>query len=184
MDSVVNETKRFARKSYICRMYTTKVNNREFHITFDAAYKTIDGKAFDADILEFKKGKFHIIRDNRSVAAEVVSMNTEEKSFVIKVNNHTYNISVKDKYDDLLHAMGIDVAGGKKVNDIKAPMPGMVLKVMVESGQKIQKGDALIVLEAMKMENILKAPSDGVIKKILITKGDKVEKNQVLVNLG
>jgi biotin carboxyl carrier protein len=80
--------------------------------------------------------------------------------------------------------MGIDSAGGKKVNDIKAPMPGMVLKVMVENGQQIQKGDALIVLEAMKMENILKAPSDGVIKKIHIVKGDKVEKNQVLLKLG
>ena len=170
--------------SYICTMYTTKVNNREFRITFDSDHKTIDGKPMDADILEFKKGRFHIIRNNRSVEAELVSMNPEEKSCVIKVNNHLYYVDVKDKYDDLLHAIGIDVAGGKTVNDIKAPMPGMVLKVMVESGQKIQKGDALIVLEAMKMENILKAPSDGVIKKIHIIKGDKVEKNQVLVNLG
>jgi biotin carboxyl carrier protein len=57
------------------------------------------------------------------------------------------------------------------------------LKVIVESGQKIQKGDAMLILEAMKMENILKAPSDGVIKKIQILKGDKVEKNQVLIRM-
>ena len=164
-------------------MYTAKVNNREIHITDDNADKTINGKAFEADIVEFKKGRFHVIHENRSFEVEVVSMNAKEKLFEIKVNNHLYIVSVKDKYDVMLREMGIDVEGSKKVNEIKAPMPGMVLKVMVESGQKIQKGDALIVLEAMKMENILKAPSDGVIRKIHIIKGDKVEKNQVLVNL-
>jgi biotin carboxyl carrier protein len=168
---------------YFCSMYTVKVNNRKMKIGYDGEVKTLDGKEFDADVIEFKKGRFHIIRNHRSFKAELVSMNAEEKKFMIKVNNNTYTVSVKDKYDDLLQQMGIDVAGIKKVNNVKAPMPGMVLKVMVESGQKIQKGDALIVLEAMKMENILKAPSDGVIRKIHIMKGDKVEKNQVLVNM-
>jgi biotin carboxyl carrier protein len=165
-------------------MYTVKVNDREFHIEYDAIQKKIDGRDFNADIHEIKKEWLHIIRGNRSFEAEVITINPAEKIFVIRVNNNMYNISIKDKYDDLLQEMGIDEAAGKKVNDIKAPMPGMVLKVIVESGQKIRKGDALIVLEAMKMENILKAPADGVVKKIHIIKGDKVEKNQVLVNLG
>jgi len=164
-------------------MYTSKVNNREFHIEFESNGPSIDGKHFDADIIEFKKGRFHVIRSYATFTAEVVSMNFLEKSFVIKVNKNTYTVSVKDKYDNLLHEMGIDISASKKVNDIKAPMPGMVLNVLVERGQVIQKGDALIVLEAMKMENILKSPSDGVIKKIHIIKGDKVEKNQVLLNL-
>jgi biotin carboxyl carrier protein len=78
--------------------------------------------------------------------------------------------------------MGIDQNSTGKINDIKAPMPGMVLQVMVENGQAIKKGDAIVVLEAMKMENILKSPSDGTIKNILVVKGDKVEKNQVLIS--
>ena len=78
--------------------------------------------------------------------------------------------------------MGIDEVAGKRINDIKAPMPGMVLHVMVQNGQPIKKGDAIVVLEAMKMENILKSPSDGTIKNILVVTGDKVEKNQVMVN--
>jgi biotin carboxyl carrier protein len=55
------------------------------------------------------------------------------------------------------------------------------MRVMVEGGQQIKKGDALVVLEAMKMENILKSPADAVVKKISVTKGDKVEKNQVMM---
>ncbi|MCX6290675.1 MAG: biotin/lipoyl-binding protein [Bacteroidetes bacterium] len=164
-------------------MYNVKVNNKEFRMTWESSLVTLDGNEMKFDMLEFKKGKFHILHNSGSFEAEVVSVNKEEKIFEIKVNNHLYSVSVKDRYDDLLHEMGMDTAGSRKVDDIKAPMPGMVLKVMVENGQKIQKGDALIVLEAMKMENILKAPSDATVKKIHIIKGDKVEKNQVLVNL-
>jgi biotin carboxyl carrier protein len=164
-------------------MYKAKIKDKEFQIEYDEKQLTIDGKKFDADILEFKKNRFHIIRGNRSFDAEILKVNKEEKTVSIKVNNNVYSILVKDKYDELLHEIGIDQSAGKTVNDIKAPMPGMVLKVIVESGQKIQKGDAMLILEAMKMENILKAPSDGVIKKIQILKGDKVEKNQVLIRM-
>ncbi len=64
---------------------------------------------------------------------------------------------------------------------LAAKMPGMVLNILVDEGQEVKKGDALIVLEAMKMENILKSPVDGVIKKIAINKGVAVEKNQLLI---
>ncbi|MBP6334800.1 MAG: biotin/lipoyl-binding protein [Bacteroidia bacterium] len=165
-------------------MFIVTVNSKEFQVEFEKNAKEINGKPFVADILEFRKGKFHIIRDNKSFVAELVETNPEEKSFVIKVNNSNYTINVRDKYDVLLKEMGIDASLGRKVNDIKAPMPGLVLNVLVENGQSIQKGDALLILEAMKMENVLKSPADGVVRKIRITKGDKVEKNQIMIDLG
>jgi biotin carboxyl carrier protein len=63
-------------------------------------------------------------------------------------------------------------------------MPGLVLNVLVSDGQSVAKGDAVLVLEAMKMENIIKAPADGVVKKVAVVKGDKVEKNQVMISMG
>ena len=69
---------------------------------------------------------------------------------VVKINNTSYTLDVKDKYDDLLHSLGLDNLATKKVNDVKAPMPGMVLNILVTEGQEVKKGDALIVLEAMK----------------------------------
>jgi biotin carboxyl carrier protein len=62
-------------------------------------------------------------------------------------------------------------------------MPGLVLKVLVEEGKEFKKGDNLLILEAMKMENILKAPADGKVKSIKIKPGDKVEKNEILLLL-
>jgi biotin carboxyl carrier protein len=60
-------------------------------------------------------------------------------------------------------------------------MPGLVLKVFVNKGDSIKKGDNLFVLEAMKMENIIKSPADVTVEKILIKPGDKVEKGQILM---
>ena len=80
-----------------------------------------------------------------------------------------------------MHSLGMDNVASSKVNQIKAPMPGMVLNVLVNEGTEVKKGDVLLVLEAMKMENMLKSPTDGVIKKIAVQKGNAVEKNQLLI---
>jgi biotin carboxyl carrier protein len=164
-------------------MYKVNVNGAEINVEVDGSKQTVNGKPFEADIIEFKKGHFHIIRNLKSYTAEVVEFNAAEKSFVIKVNNHEYRLSVKDKYDELLHQMGFDTLQSKKGGDIKAPMPGLVLDVMIEVGQQIKAGDTILILQAMKMENTIKAQADGEVKKILVAKDDKVEKNQVLVTL-
>ena len=164
-------------------MFKANIQSRSFIITGKENEIFIDGVSVNADFLEYKKGKFHILIDSHSYTAEILSTDKETKTSVIKVGNSTITVVLKDKYDELLQEIGIDVIADKKVNDIKAPMPGMVLQIMVENGQKIKKGDAIVVLEAMKMENILKSPADGIIRKIHVSMGDKVEKNQVMVNL-
>jgi biotin carboxyl carrier protein len=168
-------------------MYTIKVNGtKEFKTELQkqsnaAIEGSLNGASFAADIIKVRDGVYHLIKDNVSYNLEVVKHVAEEKKLLVKINNTPYSLDIKDKYDDLLHSLGLDNLATKKVNDIKAPMPGMVLNILVTEGQEVKKGDALIVLEAMKMENILKSPTDGVIKKIAINKGVAVEKNQVLI---
>ena len=168
-------------------MLKIKVNNKNEHtVEFaNAAFATgkFDGEIFEWDCIEMKRGSFHAIKDNHSYRAEVVKADYVEKTFVINVNGNNYNLSVKDKFDELLHTLGFDANTSGKVNDIKAPMPGLVLDVKVAEGAVVKKGDAVLVLEAMKMENILKSPSDGIVKKIAVKKGMAVEKNQVLIYL-
>ena len=88
---------------------------------------------------------------------------------------------LKDKYDDLLNQLGLDAATNKKDNEVKAPMPGQVLDILVKAGDTINEGDGLIVLEAMKMENIIKSTRDGVIQEVHAKKSNSVEKNAVLI---
>lgn len=165
-------------------MYKIKVNNKSEHTIElgDSSSKgTIDGKTFEWDVIEIKSGSFHAIKDNKSFNVEVVKANYVEKSLVISVNGNKYTLSVKDKYDELLHTLGMDDFVNVKVKDVKSPMPGLVIDVRVNEGTVVKKGDALVVLEAMKMENILKSPADGTVKKINVKKGMAVEKNQVLI---
>jgi biotin carboxyl carrier protein len=167
-------------------MYTIKINgNKEFKTELkannNAINGTINGQEFLADIIKVREGVYHLLKDNVSYNMEVVRYNAEEKKLDVKINNTSYSLDIKDKYDDLLHSLGLDSLASKKVNDIKAPMPGMVLNILVTEGQEVKKGDPILVLEAMKMENVLKSPTDGIIKKIAINKGVAVEKNQILI---
>jgi biotin carboxyl carrier protein len=110
-----------------------------------------------------------------------VSFDKEAKMAQIKVNGNLYSVTAQDQFDILLDQLGMSSINANKVSDIKAPMPGLVLKLLVSEGAHVKKGENLFVLEAMKMENIIKSPADVVVKSIKIKPGDKVEKGQVLL---
>jgi len=156
-------------------MYKTKVNNE-----FDY---DLNPEEFQWDLIEAHDGYFHILMNNRSCTAVVLEADFENKSFQIRVENHVFEVSLKDRFDLLAEQLGFSNTKSKKVNEIKAPMPGLVLEILVSEGQTIQKGESVLILEAMKMENVIKAAGDGIIKSITVQKGNPVEKNQVLIEL-
>ena len=167
-------------------MYSITVNdNITFKSNLNAEQNEFEGSLnnvlIKGNFRKINSYQYHFIMNNKSYNVDVIKLNSEEKTLVIKVNSVKFNLKIKDRYDELLHSLGLDSLSNKKINDIKAPMPGMVLNILVNEGDTIKKGDPLIVLEAMKMENILKSPTDGVIKKIPINKGVAVEKNQQLI---
>lgn len=143
--------------------------------------ETINGQAHEADVIAIDGHTWHIIRNNRSFKAELVQADYATKTFTLKINGQLFQADVKDKLDLLLESMGLNTAASSKVNDVKAPMPGLIFDIKVTEGQTVQKGDALLILEAMKMENVIKAAGEGVVKKIKVSKGDKVEKGQILI---
>jgi len=157
-------------------------NGNAFKATVDEQYEFEDLKG-ELDLISVGQGKFHIIKDNNSYNAEVVSADYNEKTFAIKVNGKIYDIKLADKYDRLVKRLGLQIAAQQQVKDIMAPMPGMVLEVSVKAGEEVSEGTPLLILEAMKMENVIKSPGDGVIKAINVTKGEAVDKNYLLVEM-
>ncbi|MFN8287636.1 MAG: acetyl-CoA carboxylase biotin carboxyl carrier protein subunit [Chitinophagales bacterium] len=148
---------------------------------FNVGEAELDGKAVEWDIIEVRENTFHILKDNKSYNATLISFNAEEKTMVVNVNGNDYEISIKDKYDLLLQQLGISAKSSSAVQSIKAPMPGLIINVVAKEGDEVKKGDTLLILEAMKMENVLKSPRDGVIKKVKAELKQTVEKNQVLI---
>jgi len=163
-------------------MYKIKVNNHFDHSTEKKDGRLIiNDQLIHADIRQLGSSVYHIINDLKSYNAEVISFDKDTKTAQIKINGTIYSVTAKDQYDLLLERLGMSDLNNTKVSEVKAPMPGLVLKVFVHEGGEVKKGDNLFVLEAMKMENIIKSPGDVTVKKIKIKPGDKVEKGQVLI---
>lgn len=148
---------------------------------FEIDGNTVNGATILTDMIRLDERFYHVLQNGRSYNIEVIRADRNEKTISIRVNGTVYEAKVKDKFDQLMEQMGFDSAAGKKIRELKAPMPGLVIDIRVKAGDAVQKGDAVIVLEAMKMENVLKAAGDGVVKKIEVTKGVSVEKNHVLI---
>lgn len=164
-------------------MYQIAVNNKfNFEVVADQNEVHVNGKPITIDQSQLDVLHAHIIYENRSYRIEVISLDKLEKTAIIKVNGRIYNLKITDQFDQLLKQLGMDNLTAQKIAQIKAPMPGLVLNVLVADGDEVKKGDNLLVLEAMKMENMLKSPTDGVIKKIAVKQGDKVEKNELLIS--
>ena len=154
--------------------YTAKVNNL---FDFEIDKQSIS----DLDALQVSDTKFHVLNNSKSYSAEINDSNYNQKTYQVKVNNNMYNVNISNNLDVLIKQMGFEIGTSKKVNNIKAPMPGLILDINVKIGQEVKEDDALLILEAMKMENVLTSPRDGIIKSISANKGDAVEKNQLLI---
>lgn len=164
-------------------MYTVKVNDKfNFDIDADKGQLKVNNEPVFLDSENLNRLTNHILYRNKSYTVEIEKLDLAEKTATIKVNGKSYFLTIKDQFDQLLQLLGMDNLTSSKIQQIKAPMPGLVLNVLVAEGDQVQKGESLLVLEAMKMENMIKSPTDGVIKKVSVKQGDKVEKNTLLIH--
>jgi biotin carboxyl carrier protein len=165
-------------------MYSVNISEKKFEIEFDsqnAKKGTVNGKDFTLDSVKIKEGSYHVIYNNQSYNIEILEINTDNSTVKLNINGVNYTSKVNSELDILLQKLGMDNLTSKKVKELKSPMPGLVLDIMVEPGQEVSEGDNLLILEAMKMENNIKSPVSGKIAEIKCNKGTAVEKNEILI---
>lgn len=156
--------------------YRISVGNHQFNLDQEALEKI--------DIQNLKTASYHIIHKAGSIQANVESSDLLSREFIVEIEGTRHTVKIEDTYDLLVEKMGLQAQSGQTSKHIYAPMPGLILDIMATEGGEFQKGDGLIVLEAMKMENMLKAPGDATIEEVKVKKGDTVEKGQLLMVLG
>ncbi|PSL05603.1 acetyl-CoA carboxylase biotin carboxyl carrier protein subunit [Cecembia rubra] len=162
-------------------MYSVSIKNSVFEVEKSKEQFLVNGKIQDWSISKVRERHYHVLQNGKSFNLEVVQVDQENKTIKLKLNNKPCELTLKDKFDILLEKLGMNMQQQNSAKDIKAPMPGLIFDIKVQEGDVVKKGDPVLILEAMKMENILKSPGDGTIRTIKIKKGESVEKNQVLI---
>lgn len=165
-------------------MYTIKNGIREHKIEFETENLTkgkIDNNGFEVIENKINSRYRKVSYNGKTYNVIIEDYDSSEKTMALRINGTKHVFEIKDNYDEMLQKLGLVGLGAKKAGELKSPMPGLVLKVNFKEGEKVKKGEGIIILEAMKMENILKSPTDGVIKSVHVKVGDVVDKNQLLV---
>ena len=156
--------------------------------TFEVAPDTnpaeglLDGTYYNLDVEKIDVRTWHILKDHKSYYVQWVDRAEDSKTFTLKINGQLMVAGGERPIRSFPREDG-NRRGSffAKATKLKAPMPGKVLEVMVQPGQTVAKGEGLLILEAMKMENMLKAEQEGTVKSVNVSVGDAVEKNNVLI---
>jgi biotin carboxyl carrier protein len=162
-------------------MFSVNIQNTTYTVEKTKEATLVNQKPLSWDIKWIDGTKVHLIKGAASLEAELVSFDHDSKSIQIRLQHQTATLQLKDRFDLLLEKMGMNSSGTGSLKDIKAPMPGLILDLKVKPGDEVKKGDVILILEAMKMENIIKSPGDGIVKDVKVNLKQSVEKNQVLI---
>lgn len=164
-------------------MLQIKVNNKEFSVAIeeDVHQGVIGGKLLGCKIEEIGKGRFLVRNKDKAVEIFLLSASEDGKELEVQVAQSYFKIAIQSELDQLMSTMGFKSTDSKKMKELKSPMPGKIVSVLVEEGSELKVGDPLLVLEAMKMENVLQCSLDGKVGKIMVEKGASVNKNDILI---
>lgn len=136
-----------------------------------------------ADLVQTGPGMYNLVRGGRSYRVLVLKHDREAGTVRLRVGAHCCTVRLGDERSRLMKVLGIDRKSKAGVGDLKAPMPGLVLKVLVKEGDTVQKNDPLLVLEAMKMETEISAPQAGTVDAVHVSPGTAVTSGQVLLEI-
>jgi biotin carboxyl carrier protein len=162
-------------------MFSVILQDSTYSVEKNGCETRVNEQTITWDLKWVGNRKIHLIQGSRSLEAELLAVDLEAKTLQIRLGHKTTTILLKDRFDLLLEKMGMNAAGSGSLKEIKAPMPGLILDLKVAPGDVVKKGDVVLILEAMKMENSIKSPGDGVVKEVKVSLKQSVEKNQVLI---
>lgn len=162
--------------------YRVSLGGRTFEIEVhpDGGLVTVDGKPHRAELRPVPGTPLRMLQlDGASSTLPVI--NTGPGGWVIQHAGERHEVEVLDERTAHIRSLAGVAAATTGPTALKAPMPGLVVRVVVEPGQQVAAGASLVVLEAMKMENDLKSPGSGVVEEVRVGAGQTVEKGTVLV---
>lgn len=163
--------------------YIAAIGEKEYEIEIvDEHHVIIGNRLYEIDLSPVSEQTvYSLLVDNKSY--EVYTYPGENDSLHVFTMGRMYDVRVEDERERRLRAQaGKIVATGGEFH-LKAPMPGLVVSIPVEEGQMVEKGQILIILESMKMQNELKSPRAGKVSRIRVKPGESVEQRATLLSV-
>ncbi len=160
----------------------TKKNKFEFEsfLKEDDQIVIKNGTEITYDMVSLGDGRYSLIKENKSYLVHLIK---KEDSYHVHVLGDLFDVRVEDERVRKVKELVEKSAGAPAGQVIKAPIPGLVVKVNVKAGQEVMSGDGLLVLEAMKMENIIKAPYNCQVTEVAVKENTTVQQGQVLIKI-
>ncbi len=161
--------------------YVTTIDGMEFIIEIvDEHHIRVGDRLLEVDF-EPVSGQpvFSLLLNGKSYEAYVYQ---DEEDWEVLIRGRQYQVKVEDEREKRLATGGESSVTGGEFH-LKAPMPGLVVAVLIDEGQEVRKGEVLIILESMKMQNELKAPRDGIMGRVRVKAGESVEQRQTLLSV-
>lgn len=127
--------------------------------------------------------RYSIIWDHRQFLAEKLALDPATKTLTLRISGRIFEVRLREPLDLLVESLGTRLALKEELLKVRAPMPGLILSVLVRPGQELRQGEPMLILEAMKMENVFKAASAARVLELKVREGEVVEKGSVLLVL-
>ncbi len=162
--------------------YVVTLNDKKRTVSYSGNSKVLmEGKEFNCELLHLNDRTYLLRIDDRFY--EVSSGKSDNGNFSLLIEGNRFETTIMTALQEKASSLLRQKAALHKKTEVKAPMPGMVLKVNKKVGDNIKQGETILILEAMKMENDLRAPISGKAKEIFIEEGTAVEKGAVLFTI-
>ncbi|MEX1248725.1 MAG: DUF2118 domain-containing protein [Anaerolineales bacterium] len=163
--------------------YITSIAGKDYIVEIiDARHVNVNGQAYEVDFQSISgQPVFSLLVDGGSYQAHVYP--GDEGGLQVLMRGSLYEANVVDEREKRLSAAGGAGAVHSGEFVLRAPMPGLVVKVPVNEGDPVKKGTVLAILESMKMQNELKSPQDGKVTRIQVKQGDSVEQRQIMLSV-
>lgn len=162
--------------------YVTTIGEREYHVEIvDEHHIIIDGVHYDVDFDSVSEQPvYSLLLDGQSFESFVYPA---DEGLQVLLHGNLYQAIVEDEREKRLRAASGGRVAEREEFHLKAPMPGLVISIPVSEGQPVERGDVLIILESMKMQNELKSPRAGTVSRLRVKQGDSVEQRQTLLSV-